>query len=167
MFPFALRGIFGEAEQAVGHPYATIKYKSPGGDVKQTSFQLAHGDDEIVTSGADNLMPLVGGVFRIEDVFSNYHTYHLPNAGVAPFHEGCSAPERASIAERGKAALDDIDAQECTTMKENLSGALREDKMSKEEFAKFLDRTKGSVKESCDLSEFNNATPVKAKKATK
>ena len=99
---------------------------------------------------------MVGGTFRVEDVFANLHTFHLPDVGTAPFDDGCKTKEQLlkEVDGLGKAAHDDLDAEECSALKGLLSRAAHDDKTSKEDFRKLLEDTRSEVTKSCDLSEF-------------
>jgi hypothetical protein len=83
-FPFMLYGV----------SVSTLKYKSVSGDVKQLDLRLTDGSDAMVTSHADDFKPLVGSTLRVEDVSANFHTYHLPAVGTAPFDAGCKTESR-------------------------------------------------------------------------
>ena len=83
-FPFMLYGV----------DASTLRYKSPTGDVKQLEIRLADGSDAMVTTRADDLKPLVGGTFRVEDASAKFRTYHLPAVGTAPFDTGCKTESR-------------------------------------------------------------------------
>jgi hypothetical protein len=83
-FPFMLYGVTG----------SLLKYKSPTGDVKQLDLALADGSDAMFTTRADDLKPLVGGTFRVEDASAKFHTYHLPAVGTTPFDSGCKTESR-------------------------------------------------------------------------
>ena len=83
-FPFMLYGVTG----------STLKYKSLTGEVKQLDLGLTDGSDAMFTTRADDFKPLVGGAFRVEDASANFHTYHLPAAGTAPFDAGCKPENR-------------------------------------------------------------------------
>lgn len=83
-FPFMLYGV----------TKSTLKYKTATGDVGQLDLGLTDGSDAMVTSSADLLKPLIGGTFRVEDASANFHTYHLPAVGTAPFDGGCKTESR-------------------------------------------------------------------------
>jgi hypothetical protein len=44
---------------------------------------------EQIVSRAAAFKSLVGGAFKVEDALGNFHTYHLPSVGTAPFDAGC------------------------------------------------------------------------------
>jgi hypothetical protein len=78
-FPFTLYGITN----------STLEFKSATGYVGRYDMGLTDTSDQFVSLRADVFKSLVGGAFRVEDALGNFHTYHLPSVGTAPFDAGC------------------------------------------------------------------------------
>jgi hypothetical protein len=80
-FPFTLYGITN----------STLEFKSATGHVGQYDMGLTDASEQIVSRAAA-FKSLVGGAFKVEDALGNFHTYHLPSVGTAPFDEDVNNP---------------------------------------------------------------------------